>query len=242
MDPQQWIQQLRGGAKPKEQNPYDAMNNWMTQMAKMLSDPSSPYYQKFRQYLGSVTPTMGTNALLAPMLAGGGDYGASTASATELQKNFERGRQDFLNKGVGGMFQQSQNLLPQILQLKHQALTTPRQMDIERQRIEAGSGGIFDFLGGPMGALFGNFGGMFGGGGAASAAPMLPAMASDVRLKENIHYTDEITKDGIPVAEFNFKGYQGRFRGVIAQDVEKKRPDAVVEISGYKHVYYDMLR
>jgi hypothetical protein len=79
-----------------------------------------------------------------------------------------------------------------------------------------------------------------GGGGGGGFSP--PGYRySDKRLKEKISYTGEKTKDGIPVAEFNFKGSDDRFRGVIAQDVEKIRPDAVMEIDNIKYVDYSSL-
>jgi len=78
------------------------------------------------------------------------------------------------------------------------------------------------------------------GGGAYIAG------SSDRRLKENIKPTGEKTKDGIDIVEFNYNEKSGkdtskRYRGVIAQDVEKVIPEAVKEIDGYKHVNYDML-
>ena len=76
--------------------------------------------------------------------------------------------------------------------------------------------------------------------GAAGAGTAF-ALASDRRLKENINYTGEYTKDGIPIVEFNFIGSGGKCRGVIAQEAERIRPDAVTEINGIKHVYYSRL-
>ncbi|MDK4703900.1 tail fiber domain-containing protein [Rhizobium sp. CNPSo 4062] len=66
------------------------------------------------------------------------------------------------------------------------------------------------------------------------------AAKSDVRLKENIVPIGE--KNGLPIYEWNYIGRSERYRGVMAQDVQKVRPDAVVmEGDGYLGVYYDKI-
>lgn len=79
------------------------------------------------------------------------------------------------------------------------------------------------------------------GGGTGSSG----ANASDKNVKENIVYINEKTKDGIEIVEFNYKKGYGdtskRYRGVIAQDVEKIKPEAVIEEDGIKKVKYDLL-
>ena len=64
-------------------------------------------------------------------------------------------------------------------------------------------------------------------------------MGSDVRIKENI--VPDGTWKGHNVYHFNFIGDDVRRRGVMAQEVEQTRPDAVVEIDGIKHVNYGVL-
>jgi len=63
---------------------------------------------------------------------------------------------------------------------------------------------------------------------------------SDIRIKENI-VRDGTTHNGHNVYHFNFIGDDVRRRGVMAQEVEQTRPDAVVEINGIKHVDYGAL-
>ena len=72
------------------------------------------------------------------------------------------------------------------------------------------------------------------------AAPADPAVASDMRLKENVKKIST-DKRGIETVEFNYKGSDIRYRGVIAQQVEPIIPEAVVEIDGLKHVNYDLI-
>jgi hypothetical protein len=62
---------------------------------------------------------------------------------------------------------------------------------------------------------------------------------SDINLKENIIKVGE--KNGYNIYEFNYKGDNRRFRGVIAQEVQEKMPEAVVEKDGYLAVDYSKL-
>jgi hypothetical protein len=62
---------------------------------------------------------------------------------------------------------------------------------------------------------------------------------SDARMKENIEF-DGIWK-GHNVYTYNFKGSNTRSRGVMAQEIEITRPDAVIDIEGIKHVNYGAL-
>ncbi len=62
---------------------------------------------------------------------------------------------------------------------------------------------------------------------------------SDIRLKENI--IPDGTWKGHNVYHFNYIGDGLRRRGVMAQEVEQTRPDAVMEIDGIKHVNYGAL-
>lgn len=209
--------------------------------AESLMDFSSPFYQQYRSYMGSMTPTLGTNAWLAPLIAGGGNYAGSQAQANILQQNYQKQRNDFLNTGTKGFAAGNIGTAGSLLGIQGQIGNSILQGQLAREQMDAQSGGMLDFLGTGFGTLFPFLPGMFSGGGA-SAAMALPAVAmSDVRFKENITYTGKETKDGIPIVEFNYINSDQRYRGVIAQDAEEKRPDAVTEINGYKYVYYGAL-
>lgn len=69
------------------------------------------------------------------------------------------------------------------------------------------------------------------------------AASSDIRLKTNIDQVGFDAQTKLPVYEFAYKAAPTlRYRGVMAQDVEKVYPQAVVEgTDGYKRVRYDML-
>ena len=75
-------------------------------------------------------------------------------------------------------------------------------------------------------------------GQAVGIAASLFAM-SDSRMKENVEFDG--TWNGHNVYTYNFKGSNTRSRGVMAQEIEITRPDAVVEIEGIKHVNYGVL-
>ena len=74
--------------------------------------------------------------------------------------------------------------------------------------------------------------------GAVGIAASIYGM-SDSRMKENIEFDG--TWNGHNVYNYNFKGSNTRSRGVMAQEVEITRPDAVMEIEGIKHVNYGVL-
>lgn len=79
------------------------------------------------------------------------------------------------------------------------------------------------------------FGQLLGAGAQLGAA----YLASDFNVKENIEPAGQ--ENGYPIYKFNYKNDAQKYIGVMAQDVEKITPEAVVEIDGVKHVNYDMI-
>lgn len=79
------------------------------------------------------------------------------------------------------------------------------------------------------------------GSTASIIAAVLPLIFSDRRLKEDIKETGAKTKEGIPIKTFKYKGKKGKHVGVIAQDAQRKRPDAVRDVGGVKAVDYAKL-
>jgi len=71
-------------------------------------------------------------------------------------------------------------------------------------------------------------------------AALFQGFQSDIRVKENI--VPEATHwKGFNVYTFNYIGDDTPRRGVMAQEVERTRPDAVYEVDGIKHVAYGIL-
>jgi len=92
-------------------------------------------------------------------------------------------------------------------------------------------------------ALAENFkaGGQVAGAMASSGGA---AAASDISLKENIELVGH-SRAGYPIYNFDYKNKNfgsGRYVGVMAQDVERINPEAVITSDeGYKMVNYSML-
>jgi hypothetical protein len=76
-------------------------------------------------------------------------------------------------------------------------------------------------------------------GNAVTSTAQTAALASDIRLKENIKAVG--SKNGFNIYEFNYIGDPQKYSGVMAQEVEKVRPDAVTIINGFLHVFYDAI-
>jgi hypothetical protein len=72
----------------------------------------------------------------------------------------------------------------------------------------------------------------------SSGAGLLAALLmSDRRTKENIEKVGK-TDDGLNIYRYNYKGLMTPMLGVMAQEVEKERPEAVAEFDGVKYVDY----
>ena len=66
---------------------------------------------------------------------------------------------------------------------------------------------------------------------------LAPFKPSDMRLKQDISLVGRLF-DGTPVYGYRYRGAPAYHIGLMAQDVEKTTPHAVIEISGYKAVDY----
>jgi prepilin-type N-terminal cleavage/methylation domain-containing protein len=76
--------------------------------------------------------------------------------------------------------------------------------------------------------------------GVNVAVTATPAVPSDITLKDNIKLVGK--QNGFNVYEFNYKNDPyTKYRGVMAQEVLKIRPDAVTTKDGYLAVYYDRI-
>ena len=101
-------------------------------------------------------------------------------------------------------------------------------------------------LGNYMNTVQGNYGGTTtqttpGASGMqnmSSIVGMLGTLGSlsDVRVKENIEKVGEY--DGMGVYDFNYKWTPERRRGLMAQEVEQVKPEAVFEVGGIKAIDY----
>ena len=86
-------------------------------------------------------------------------------------------------------------------------------------------------------SFLGDLGGVLGGGAAAYTA-----FTSDRRLKENIKEVAVDQRTSLTLYEFNYIDRPGTtYVGVMADEVERIYPEAVVEVDGYLTVNYDIL-
>jgi hypothetical protein len=74
-------------------------------------------------------------------------------------------------------------------------------------------------------------------GSVAGALGSAALLGSDARIK-NIYRRVGKTDSGIPLYLFSYKGRKDLHVGVIAQEAQKVRPDAVHDIGGVLHVDY----
>ena len=102
----------------------------------------------------------------------------------------------------------------------------------------ANSGSSFGDLAGGIGSLVGAGTKLWGVPGVSQA---ITGLFSDARLKENIVVVGRDGPTQLPMYEFNYKGDSRRFRGVMADDVIRKYPQAVCFENGYAKVNYDYL-
>tara|TARA_B100000963_G_scaffold14524_1_gene11143 strand:+ start:4178 stop:4891 length:714 start_codon:yes stop_codon:yes gene_type:complete len=64
---------------------------------------------------------------------------------------------------------------------------------------------------------------------------------SDIAMKENIEFVKVDPETGLNIYEFNYKGDPDRYQGVIAQEVDRRFPDAVDKSEDLMKVFYDKL-
>jgi hypothetical protein len=110
-----------------------------------------------------------------------------------------------------------------------------------------GGGPMGGGVGGPMGGggggpMGGGGGGPMGGGGGGMGGGMGGVGApSDIRVKHDVVLLGHLD-NGLGFYRFSYNGSDKAYVGVMAQEVQKIRPDAVVTGSdGYLRVYYDRL-
>lgn len=94
-----------------------------------------------------------------------------------------------------------------------------------------------------IGSLVGGIaGGMFGGPmGASLGSSIGGGLFSDERLKTNIKRVGTLDELGVGLYSYNYVWGGPTHVGVMAQELEKVKPEAVFEVDGYKAVDYGRL-
>ncbi len=113
--------------------------------------------------------------------------------------------------------------------------------DMQRYNYEAMA--PYNALNQYMNTISGNYGGTTtqttpkqGGGIGSILGAIAPLMMSDIRVKEDIKPVGQYR--GMGIYDYKYKGNPQQYTGLMAQEVERKIPDAVVEIGGIKHIDY----
>ncbi len=155
---------------------FDYYRQVQANIAKGLLDPQSQFYQRFRAFLGGVTPSPGANSFLSLLQAGGGGFGASQAQAQQLQRGAEGRRQDFLNTATRGFASNAINAGIGVLGQAQQNLLGQEALKTQKGIAEGQQGGFLDFLGTLAGtgigfAVGGPPGAAVGAGIASQAQP-----------------------------------------------------------------------
>jgi hypothetical protein len=191
------------------------------------------------------------------------DYRGRFDAFDNAQNQFNRGS-DVLSSGISQGLQtveggQAYNLadITQLLkQGELQRLRRQDELDFDFQEFDREQAYPYEninFLANIMNPLTGAYAGgtttqdQQGGGGSstlgnvagiASSVASIAGLFSDERVKENIKQVGELD-NGLPVYSYNYKGDSTPQIGLIAQDVEQVKPDAVGEVNGVKTVKYD---
>lgn len=141
---------------------------------------------------------------------------------------------------------------PQFQQFAQQATTqgpnmlgaAQAQYQADKDAANASSAGSSGMMSGLLGVGGAAVGGMFGGPGGAMLGGQLGSglgsAFSDERLKTNIKRIGTHPV-GVGVYEYDYIWGGGKQVGVMAQELEKVRPDAVFEVNGFKAVNYDRI-
>lgn len=123
------------------------------------------------------------------------------------------------------------------------AYNLSRFQDTQARRSAAVNEGIKGvagyFAGGASGGKGAGAGAGAGTGAAGASTNYLSAIFSDFNLKENIEKVSE--ENGFNIYEFNYKGQPERYRGVMAQEIHKSMPEAIIEKDGFLAVIYDKI-
>jgi len=160
-------------------------------LAEQLADPSSQFFQRFRSLIGQQFGQIGTNALLAPLQAGGSNFAQSQFIAGQQRKAFGRQRQDRINQATQQFGLAALGQVGNLLGVSNRAnlgvgnlALGQEELRLQEQQQQAS---FFDFLapflggtagflvGGPLGAGIGSsVAGLFGGSTASPAQPRRP--------------------------------------------------------------------
>jgi hypothetical protein len=219
-----------------------------------LSKLFSPEYAQEQMNAATIAPQLQYQQNLAGQQAqfgGAGNLGsarqaiAGTALAQQNQMQQQAARAQMANQIEQNRMQAGQALMGGGQSALAQGLTGT-QAGLAASQIPMQLAGQYaNYLNQFAPNLRGNFSGTGGytqvqqGGTGSGGVNILPGL-SDVAAKENIEFVGY--RGEHKIYDFNYKGHPERYRGVMAQDVQRIRPEAVtVGPDGLLIVDYDQL-
>ncbi len=242
---------------------YNAMRGGFTPTSQSLNSDLSMLMNPFNDSVigGINNQAQGDFSILKQNLNQAGQFGSNRqmlgANDIELQRQNQIGSllQNQYNQALGQVFN---NLVPQRQQDAQNLIGIggqQRALDYQTKQapitaLQTGTSMISPFVSGASSGSGNSQGGIIPGllgqggmGGFASGVAASGggggAAASDMNLKENIEYVG--IENGHNIYEFKYKNKNGRYRGVMAQEVIRTHPEAVVNLNGNLAVYYDKI-
>lgn len=229
-----------------ETQAYNAINRGFTPTSDSLNTDLSMLMNPFNDsVIGGINNAANSDfSILKQNMSQAGQFGSNRqmlgANDIELQRQNQIGSllQNQYNQALGQVFN---NLVPQRQQDALNQLnvgSAQRALDYQTKQapitaLQTGTSMIAPYTSstssGTGYGMTNNYGnGMLGGLGQAAGGIGLGMMAfSDANLKENINFVG--VENGHNIYDFSYKGDKRRFRGVIAQEVQKTHPEAVFE-------------
>lgn len=217
-------------------NPTDFQTQFVNNAQKAMLNAQNAYNN--REVAQEVVDNMNRqyqtdfqNQLLAPALSKGWLRGSTAQDvATVANQDYQNRRYDLVN---------------QELQRNQQALANNLANYMTIYDISKGVTGLSNALnqananyalqaaqmnnanGADWGGMLGGAGSILGGAGTLAKAGGVAALMSDIRIKENLEKLDTI--DGINIYKFDYINGAKNQVGVIAQEMQEKCPECVVE-------------
>lgn len=223
-----------------ETNAYNSLRQGFTPTANSLSSDLSMLMNPYNDYVigGINNQANGDFSILKQNMDQAGQFGSNRqmlgANDIELQRQNQIGSllQNQYNQALGQVFN---NLVPQRQQDAMNMLDIAdrqRALDMQTKQapisaLQAGTSMIQPFTGGQSyGKSVDSGNGMLSNISNAAGTAMAAYSMSDINLKENIIPLG--AENGHNIYEFSYKGDRRRFRGVMAQEVQKIDPTAVI--------------
>ena len=224
------------GSKGSTFNPTDFQTSFVNNAQNAMLNAQNAYNnrevaQEAVDNMNRQYQTDFQNQLLAPALSKGWLRGSTAQDvATVANQDYQNRRYDLVN---------------QELQRNQQALANNLANYMSMYDISKGVTGLSNALnqananyalqaaqmnnanGTDWGGLLGGAGSILGGAGTLAKAGGVAALMSDIRVKENLEKLDTI--DGINIYKFDYINGAKNQVGVIAQEMQEKCPECVIE-------------